>query len=192
MGLCVRIMAEQGTPPPLETPRSWRAGATDLRGRSALDAVLESCSDARMIQLNSVLTDGSGAATERQLLCLVELLVGARAPCRHFLAEHCGLGRQSSLLEVLVHRRLALAVGQPGWSPASHRLWPVAFQRAAREALVAMQGRGAAAEGPGEAAKQAAMALAPGPPRICLPTDICCLILARASLPVSFWMDAEV
>lgn len=114
------------------------------------------------IELAAEETHGAAAATEHQLLALIELLVGAGAPCRHFLAEH-GVGgpagqppaRQAPAAgqppPPLVHRSLVLALGVPLWSPATHSQWPAAFRQAASALLLVLRGRGVAAAAPPQA-----------------------------------------
>ncbi|KAL4443497.1 hypothetical protein ABPG75_011234 [Micractinium tetrahymenae] len=128
------------------------------RGESALDIVLSLCTDSRLVQLAAEETQGAAAATERQLLRLVEgELQGSACPC---------LG--------LVHPTLQLAAGLPRWSPAVHARWPAAFRAAGAGALLALRGRGPA--------------LRPGGRRAQLPLELCHAILAAAAAEVSCWV----
>ena len=131
------------------------------------------------IELTTEETRGASAASERQLLALLELLVAAGAPCRHFLSEHrsqlLAAASQTPPAGLLVHSSLLLALGLPAWSPASHGRWPVAFQRSARALLLALRGGGPAAT--------------VGRRGVHLQIELCHLIVARAALPVSCWLE---
>lgn len=178
------------------------------------------------IQLTAEETQGAATASERELLQLVELLVAAGAPCTRFLADcrpagaaaggpataakgaagpaagggpAAAAGQPDELLPRLVFPSLLLAAGLPGWSPATHRLWPPTFRSAARVALLALRGRGIVAAsqtgGSGGTVKRApgpqvgAGGVARRPARLHLPPELCQLILRKAAATASCWVD---
>ena len=148
------------------------AREADAHGRSALDVALELLGDQSLIDLAAEETHGAAAASERQQLQLVELLMGAGASCNRWLADHRGTPPP------LVHPRVVLALARPPWAWApqhpAHARWPPAFHAAARTALLALRGRGVRAA---------------GGPAVVLPLEVCHLVLAAAALPLSCWLE---
>lgn len=147
------------------------------------------------IELTAEETQGASASTERQLLQLIELLVGAGAPCRAFRAEHCRTAAPAPTL--LVHPSLLLAAGLLPWGPAAHHRWPPAFRHAARTLLVALRGRGVVAP-PHADQDQALQRLSPAKRAwlqagaasrtYTLPLELCFHILGKAAAHVSAWV----
>lgn len=148
-------------------------------------------------------------ATKRQLLQLVELLVGAGATCTRFLSEHAGTAQAEAAYGAgagpggppdlgLVHNSLQLALGLPQWSPGTHHRWPPAFRRAACAALLVMRGRGVAAAAAADAGaagrrcvavnghtSSSTSSISSGSRTVHLPSELCELIVRQAALPVS-------
>lgn len=144
------------------------------------------------IQLAAEEARNAAATTERELLCLVELLAGAGAPCSRFLAEQdpslwegtSPAGPPESAQQVLqgrawpclglVYPTLQLAAGLPRWSPAAHARWPAALRAAAGAALLALRGRGPTLQPRGRSVQ--------------LPLELCHAVLAAAAAEVSCWV----
>ena len=104
------------------------------------------------------------------MLRLAEALAGAGCTCETFVKE---AGPEPEL----AYPHLLLAAQCTPWSPAQHARWPPRFRAAARAFLVAARARGVASA-----------ECADGSGRVCLPRELCAVVLAAASLPVSGWV----
>lgn len=130
---------------------------------------------AAQVELTGAMWPTPRTFSEHHLLLLVEALAAAGASCQAFLAE---AGPEPEL----AHPSLLLALGRPAWGPAQHARWPPRFRAAARAFLLAARARGAAAAGADEGRRGR------GRQRICLPRELCCMVLAAASRPLSSWV----